>query len=196
VVIGGGDTGADCVGTCRRQGAKSIHQLEILPCPPQDRPADNPWPTWPRIERSDYSHREVAASLGHDPREYAIQVKHFLGNSRGEVQGVRTTRVRWIEEGSGGFRPEEIEGSEQTFEADLVLLAMGFLGPEATLIEQLRLRTDERSNVGAAYGSYQTSAAGVFAAGDMRRGQSLVVWAIHEGREAAGRIDRYLAGDF
>jgi glutamate synthase (NADPH) small chain len=201
IVIGGGDTGCDCIGTSLRHGCKSLVNFEVLPQPPSKRPADNPWPTWPRILRTDYGHEEVAAVFGKDPREYGILAKEFVGDGAaegGRVKAVKTVRVEWVKETSGGgggqFKMKEVAGSEQTFPADLVLLAMGFLGPEERVAKLLGIELDARSNYRAEYGKYATSVPGVFAAGDCRRGQSLVVWAINEGRGAAREVDRYLMG--
>ena len=194
IVIGGGDTGTDCIGTSVRHGCKSLVNFELLPRPPEDRAPDNPWPQWPRIFRVDYGHAEVEAKFGEDPREFSILSKEFISGDDGSVKGIRTVNVEWKKDDSGRFQMEEVAGSEKEFKADLVLLAMGFLGPEDTIVSKLGLETDERSNFKAEYGQYATSAEGVFAAGDCRRGQSLVVWAINEGREAAREIDRFLVG--
>jgi len=193
VVIGGGDTGTDCIGASLRHGCSSVVQLEILPRPPDTRPLDNPWPEWPRTFRVDYGQEEAKAIFGRDPREFAILTKRFVGDESGRVHEVHTVRVQW--EQTGG-RPtfREIPGTEQHWPARLVLLAMGFLGPENTLLEQFGLEQDSRSNVRAEYGKFATNVPGIFAAGDMRRGQSLVVWAINEGRGAARECDRYLMG--
>jgi glutamate synthase (NADPH) small chain len=193
VVIGGGDTGTDCVGTCLRHGCSSVVQLEIMPRPPDTRPADNPWPEWPRTFRTDYGQEEAREILGRDPRQFAILTKRLVGDAAGHVQEVHTVRVEWGHtDGRPSFR--ELPGTEQRWPARLVLLAMGFLGPERTLIEQFGLEQDARTNVRAEYGRFATGVPGVFAAGDMRRGQSLVVWAINEGRGAARECDRYLMG--
>jgi NAD(P)H-dependent glutamate synthase small subunit len=192
VVIGGGDTGTDCIGTAMRHGCAELTNFELLPRPPEKRAADNPWPQWPRIFRVDYGHAEVAAKFGADPRVFSIVSKEFVDDGRGNVAGIRTVRVEWAKDDAGRFQMREVPGTEQVFAADLVLLALGFLGPEATLVEKLGFEIDARSNFAAGYGDYATSAEGVFAAGDCRRGQSLVVWAINEGREAAARIDEYL----
>jgi NAD(P)H-dependent glutamate synthase small subunit len=190
IVIGGGDTGTDCIGTSLRHGCKSLVNFELFPQPPADRAANNPWPTWPRIFRVDYGHEEAAHLQGKDPRVYSISSLHFIGNEAGSLAGVRTIEVEMKD---GRFH--NIEGTEKDWPADLVLLAMGFLGPEHDVSDPLELAYDERSNYLAQYGDYQTSVAGVFAAGDCRRGQSLVVRAIHEGREAAREIDRFLMGN-
>ena len=194
IVIGGGDTGTDCIGTSMRHGCSSLVNFELLPRPPDSRGPDNPWPQWPRIFRVDYGHAEVAAKFGDDPREYSILSKEFIAGADGQVRGIRTVQVEWNKDDSGRFQMAEVPGSEKKFKADLVLLAMGFLGPEDTIVGKLGLETDERSNFKADYGSYATSIEGVFAAGDCRRGQSLVGWAINEGREAAREVDRYLVG--
>ncbi|MEA3335462.1 MAG: glutamate synthase subunit beta [Chloroflexota bacterium] len=196
IVIGGGDTGTDCVGTSLRQGCRSVAQFEILSEPPGERQLDNPWPEWPRILRVDYGQEEVIARDGSDPRSYDIMTKTFAGDDQGRVREVHTVQVEWVT-GDNGSRPypREIPGTERVWPAQLVLLAMGFLGPEDTLLDQLDVARDHRSNARAAYGHFSTSVAGVFAAGDMRRGQSLVVWAINEGRGAAREVDRYLMGE-
>lgn len=193
IVIGGGDTGTDCIGTAMRHGCKSLVNFELLPKPPVDRAPDNPWPQWPRIYRVDYGHAEVAAKFGADPREFAILSKEFLDDGNGNVAGIRTVRVEWASS-NGQFKMSEVPGSERVFLADLVLLAMGFLGPEEAVAEKLGVERDPRTNFRADYGRFATSVSGVFAAGDCRRGQSLVVWAINEGRLAAREIDRFLMG--
>ena len=194
IVIGGGDTGTDCVGTSVRHGCKSVTQLEIMPRAPDARAADNPWPEWPRVHKIDYGQEEAAAVFGRDPRDYLISTKKLVGDANGHVSAIHTVGVRW-EQGTGGrMNLVEIEGTEEVLPAQLVLLAMGFTGPEKTLIDALTLATDPRGNVQADYGKYVTNLPGVFAAGDMRRGQSLIVWAINEGREAARECDRFLMG--
>ncbi|AEI45875.1 glutamate synthase subunit beta [Paenibacillus mucilaginosus] len=194
VVIGGGDTGTDCVGTAIRHKCRSVTQFEILPRPPETRQANNPWPEWPKVLKTDYGQEEAAALHGGDPRRYLINTKRFTGDDAGQVAALHTVLVDWQQDEAGRFVPVEVPGSEQVVPAQLVLLAMGFTGPESPVLEQLGVERDERSNARAAYGRYATSAEGVFAAGDMRRGQSLVVWAIQEGREAAREVDRYLMG--
>lgn len=194
IVIGGGDTGTDCIGTSMRHGCASLVNFELLSRPPDSRAPNNPWPEWPRIFRVDYGHQEVQAKFGRDPREFAISSKEFLDDGHGHVAGIRTVRLDWNVENNGRATPKEIPGSEQIFEADLVFLAMGFLGPEDAVAEQAGIERDPRSNFKADYGKYVTSVPGVFAAGDCRRGQSLVVWAINEGRQAAREIDRFLSG--
>ena len=194
IVIGGGDTGTDCIGTAMRHNCRSLVNFELLSEPPAQRPPDNPWPQWPRVYRKDYGHEEVAAKFGDDPRTFCILSKRFVGDENGHVKGIETKRVEWTKDENGKPQMQEIEGSEELYPADLVLLSMGFLGPEQKLIEQLGLETDQRSNVSAEHGRFHTSAEGVFAAGDCRRGQSLVVWAINEGRGAAHAIDEHLMG--
>ncbi|MEZ4716366.1 MAG: FAD-dependent oxidoreductase [Caldilineaceae bacterium] len=196
IVIGGGDTGTDCVGTSLRQGCKSVIQFEILPEPPLERPADNPWPEWPKVLRVDYGQEEAIALQGKDPRNYLILTKQMVGDENGCVKELHTVEVEWVASDNGGRPyPKEIPGTEKVWQADLVLLAMGFLGPEDVMAEQLGLERDPRSNFKAEHGKFATNVEGVFAAGDMRRGQSLVVWAINEGRGAARECDRYLMGE-
>ncbi|MGA3007384.1 MAG: glutamate synthase subunit beta [Opitutaceae bacterium] len=194
VVIGGGDTGTDCVGTAMRHGCKSLVQIEILPKPPIDRAGDNPWPEWPKVYKLDYGQEEAAAVFGADPRIYLTTVKKFVGDSDGHVKELVTVRIQWEKNDKGQFVPKEQPDSEKTIPAQLVLLAMGFLGPEQPLLQALGVETDARSNIKAEHEKYTTSLKGVFAAGDCRRGQSLVVWAINEGRGAARECDRYLMG--
>ncbi len=194
IVIGGGDTGTDCIGTSIRHGCNSMTNFELLPKPPKGRAPDNPWPQWPRIFRVDYGHEEASAIFGHDPREYCVLSKSFIDDGRGRVAGIKTVRVEWAKDDNGRYQMRELPGSEQTFKADLVLLAMGFLGPEETIVPKLGLETDPRSNFKAEYGDFATSVEGVFAAGDCSRGQSLIVWAIAEGRGCARRVDEYLMG--
>jgi NAD(P)H-dependent glutamate synthase small subunit len=194
IVIGGGDTGTDCIGTSIRHGATSVVNFELLPKPPQERASDNPWPEWPLIFRVDYGHQEAAAKFGKDPREFCVLSKRFVEDGKGRVAGVETVRVEWNKDDDGKWQMTEVPGSHAVFEADLIFLAMGFLGPEDTLAEQLGLERDARSNFKAEYGKYATSTEGVFAAGDCRRGQSLVVWGIAEGRGAARAVDTFLMG--
>ena len=194
VIIGGGDTGTDCVGTSLRHGCNSVLQVEILPRPPLERPADNPWPEWPKVLRTDYGQEEAAALFGDDPRIYLTTARRFVGDEHGHVKAVETVQIQWRKNEKGQFVPQEVPGTEQTRPAQLVLLAMGFLGPEPYLLEQLGVARDPRSNIKAEYGQYSTSVPKVFAAGDARRGQSLVVWAFNEGRGAARECDRFLMG--
>jgi glutamate synthase (NADPH/NADH) small chain len=195
IVIGGGDTGTDCVGTAMRHGCRSLTQFEILPRPPMERAPDNPWPQWPRVYLLDYGQAEAAAVFGDDPRRYCITTKRFAGDEQGRVRELHTVEVEWVTENSSRPTMREVPGTEKVWPAQLVLLAMGFLGPEDAVIEQLGVERDERSNAKAEFGEFATSVPGVFAAGDMRRGQSLIVWAIAEGRQAARECDRYLMGE-
>ncbi|OIO36867.1 MAG: glutamate synthase [Candidatus Omnitrophica bacterium CG1_02_46_14] len=194
IVIGGGDTGTDCVGTSMRHGCKSLIQLEILPKPPMERASNNPWPQWPKVYKMDYGQEEAAAKFGADPRKYLVTAKKFIGDAKGYVKEIQIINVEWKKDDKGRFIPKEIEGTEKILPTQLVLLAMGFLGPEDIVLKGLGVQQDERSNAKAEYGKYATNIKGVFAAGDMRRGQSLVVWAIHEGRGAARALDQYLMG--
>jgi glutamate synthase (NADPH/NADH) small chain len=194
VVIGGGDTGTDCVGTAMRQGCRTLTQFEIMSKPPTERAADNPWPEWPRIYKMDYGQEEVAAKFGKDPRAYLTTVKRFVGDEQGQVKELVTVDVRWEQDAEGRSVPVEQPGTERSQPAQLVLLAMGFTGPETGLPQDLGLELDERRNIRADAATYSTSVEGVFAAGDCRRGQSLVVWAIAEGRAAARECDRWLMG--
>jgi glutamate synthase (NADPH/NADH) small chain len=194
VVIGGGDTGTDCVGSALRQGCRSITQIEILPKPPMNRAGDNPWPEWPKVYKMDYGQEEAAARFGDDPRIYLTTVKKFVGDAEGRVKELVTVQIKWEKNEKGQFVPKEQPGTEQTRPAQLVLLAMGFLGPEQAILKDLKIETDPRSNIKAEHEKYTTSVKGIFAAGDCRRGQSLVVWAINEGRGAARECDRYLMG--
>jgi glutamate synthase (NADPH) small chain len=194
VVIGGGDTGTDCVGTSMRHGCKSLVQLEILPRPPMERAKDNPWPEWPKVYRLDYGQEEAAAVFGSDPRVYLTTAKKFVGDENGHVKEVHTVEIEWGKDDQGRFVPKEIPGTEKIRPAQLVLLAMGFLGPEQPLLEALGVERDPRTNVKADYGKFQTNIPKVFAAGDARHGQSLVVWAFNEGRAAARECDRFLMG--
>jgi glutamate synthase (NADPH/NADH) small chain len=195
LVIGGGDTGTDCVATSLRHGCHSMTQFEILPKPPLSRAPDNPWPQWPKVYGLDYGQEEAMAVFGQDPRSYRIMTKEFLGDDQGRVQAVKTIQVGWYPNGHSRPRLEELEGTEKIWPAQLVLLAMGFLGPEQPLLDQFGVDRDARSNAWAEYGKYMTNVEGVFAAGDARRGQSLVVWAIDEGRGAAREVDRWLMGE-
>ncbi|HUG89932.1 MAG TPA: FAD-dependent oxidoreductase, partial [Planctomycetaceae bacterium] len=194
IVLGGGDTGTDCIGTSVRHGCKSLINFEIVPKPPLERAPNNPWPQWPRIFRADYGHAEAAALFGRDPREFAIETLEFLDGGDGRVQGIKVCEVDWNQVTEGGPPFSRIPGSERVIPADLVLLALGFLGPESPVADQLGVERDLRSNYKAEYGRYHTNVPGVFAAGDCRRGQSLIVWAINEGREAARECDRWLMG--
>jgi NAD(P)H-dependent glutamate synthase small subunit len=194
VVIGGGDTGADCIGTALRHGCKSMLNLELLDQPPAKRAADNPWPTWPKILRTDYAHEESIARFGADPRNYAVVSKEFRANGNGGVGAVKITRIEWQKTDGAAPKLVELDGTAETLDADLILLAMGFLGPEAYVAQKLGVELDGRSNYKALHGKFATNVPGVFAAGDCRRGQSLVVWAINEGRGAARAVDQFLMG--
>ncbi|MDC0960137.1 glutamate synthase subunit beta, partial [Flavobacteriaceae bacterium] len=187
IVIGGGDTGSDCIGTSNRQGAKSVTNFEIMPKPADGRTEENPWPYWPFKLKTSSSHEEGSH------REWSILTKEFVGDADGNVVGLKTVQVRWKK--VPGDRPQliEKEGSEKEWPCDMALLALGFTGPEKTLPEQLGVTFDERGNV-KGIKQYQTNKSNIFAAGDVRRGQSLIVWAISEGREAAHQIDTYLMG--
>ncbi|KAI1751168.1 glutamate synthase [Xylaria castorea] len=193
IVIGGGDTGNDCIGTSVRHGAKSVINFELLPQPPPQRGRDNPWPQWPRIYRVDYGHTEVAQHMGKDPREYCIMSEEFVDDGSGNVKGISTIRVEWTKSASGGWDMKKLEDTKQFFPADLVLLSMGFLGPEARVLGD-GIEKDARKNVKTAPGSYATNVEGIFAAGDCHRGQSLIVWGINEGRQSAREVDTYLQG--
>jgi glutamate synthase (NADPH) small chain len=193
IVIGGGDTGTDCIGTSMRHGCRNLVNFEIVPMPPEMRAANNPWPQWPRIFRVDYGHAEAAAGFGRDPREFAISTVEFQSDGAGNVQALKAVRVDWSK--PAGKAPfSVVEGSEEFFECDLVLLALGFLGPETTASQQLGVELDGQANYKASYGNFRTNVENVFAAGDCRRGQSLIVWAINEGRGAARECDRFLMG--
>ena len=194
IVVGGGDTGTDCVGTAMRHKCKSLVQLEILPRPPDTRQPDNPWPEWPKIYLLDYGQKEAKARFGDDPRVYLTTPEKFAGDASGHVKELHTVTVEWTKGGNGAWIPKNVAGSEKVYPADLVFLAMGFLGPEEKILADLGVERDPRSNAKAEYEKYLTSVEGVFAAGDMRRGQSLIVWAINEGRGAARECDRYLMG--
>ncbi|ESZ92058.1 glutamate synthase [Sclerotinia borealis F-4128] len=193
VVIGGGDTGNDCIGTSVRHGAKSVTNFELLPQPPNERARDNPWPQWPRVYRVDYGHTEVKQHMGKDPREYCVMSEEFVDDGTGKVKGISTIRVEWTKSSTGGWDMKKIEGSQQFFPADLVLLSMGFLGPEDRVLGD-DIEKDGRKNVKTAPGKYSTNVEGIFAAGDCRRGQSLIVWGINEGRQCARECDRFLEG--
>lgn len=195
IVIGGGDTGTDCVATALRHGCKSVKQFEIMPKPPVERNKDtNPWPEWPGSLKIDYGQHEAIYKQGEDPREYLVMTKKFEGEN-GKLTAIHTVNIEWTKNDEGAMYPKEIPGTERRLKADLVLLAMGFLGPEDKIAEELEMERDYRSNYKAEYGEFKTNIKKVFAAGDSRRGQSLVVWAINEGRAAAREVDLYLMGD-
>jgi len=200
VIIGGGDTGNDCIGTSVRHGAKSITNLELLPQPPPQRDQQNtPWPHWPNKQRSDYGHEEAAelVNSGKDIRIFSVQTKEFIGNAAGQVTGIKIVDLEWTHK-DGRMQMKEVPGSERILEADFVFLALGFLGPEGPLAQQFGVKT-EKGNYQAAWGreagAFRTSNPKVFAAGDCRRGQSLVVWGIAEGREASKAVHRHLMGN-
>ena len=188
IVIGGGDTGTDCIGTALRQGAKSIVNFELMSRPPNDRAENNPWPLWPYIWRVDYGHEEATEKFGKDPREYQIMTKSFQKDESGKVKGLTTVNVEFVD-----GKLNEIAGTEKHWDADLVLLSMGFVSPEHYLSDDANIDLDDRGNYKATYGEYVTSKNNIFTAGDCRRGQSLVVWAINEGREVAEKVNNYLS---
>ena len=195
VVIGGGDTGNDCVGTSIRLGAKSVTQLEMMPQPPLTRTPENPWPEWPRVCKTDYGQEEAIAVFGHDPRIYQTTVSEFIKNKNGELSQLKIVHLEPVrDEKTGRTLMQPVPGSEKTIPADLVLIAAGFLGAEKYVTDAFQTALTERTNVKTEVGGYQTSVPNVFAAGDMHRGQSLVVWAIREGREAARAVDQSLMG--
>jgi glutamate synthase (NADPH/NADH) small chain len=188
IVIGGGDTGTDCIGTSLRQGAKSIINFELMSRPPEDRSDNNPWPEWPVIFRVDYGHEESSKVFGEDPRHYQLLTKAFIKDTDGNVKGIKTVNVDLIK-----GKLTEIEGTEKTWDAELVLLSMGFLSPEHYLSDDSEIELDQRGNYLSEHGDYKTSKDGIFSAGDCRRGQSLVVWAINEGRGVASSVNDFLA---
>jgi len=194
VIIGGGDTGTDCVATCMRHKSRSVVQLEILPAPPKERAANNPWPEWPAVFRTDYGQQEAIAKHGCDPRIYSTTATKFENDDDGQVKAVHTIEVEWKKNAQGQMTPREIPGTEAIYPAQLVLIAMGFVGPEQRLLKTMGVERDARSNIKAEFGRFQTSIPNVFAAGDCRRGQSLVAWAIQEGRGVARECDRFLMG--
>ena len=195
IVIGGGDTGNDCVGTCIRHGAKSVLQLEMMPKAPDERAANNPWPEWPKVCKTDYGQEEAIAVFGHDPRVYQTTVKEFKKDKNGNLEKVVLVKLESKkDEKTGRFNMVEIPGSEYEVKAQLVLIAAGFLGSQDYVTKAFGVAVNERTNVKTAPESYQTNVEKVFTAGDMHRGQSLVVWAIHEGREAAKAVDKSLMG--
>jgi glutamate synthase (NADPH/NADH) small chain len=191
IVIGGGDTGTDCVGTAIRQGAKSVVQLEIMPRPPETRAADNPWPQWPKVYKMDYGQEEAAALWGADPRRYLVNTRRLIGDESGKVGAIETVEIEWVHGAGGRPEPKECPGTEKVLDADLVLIAMGFVGPAPDLPTTFGCKLDHRGNI-VHDDDMMTTVPGVFAAGDCSRGQSLVVWAIHEGRRAARGVDKFL----
>lgn len=195
LVIGGGDTGNDCVGTSIRLGAKSVTQLEMMPMPPKERAANNPWPQWPRILKTDYGQEEAIAVFGSDPRIYQTTVKEFIADKKGNVCKAKVVKLESRkDEKTGRMTMVPVEGSEKVIPADLVLIAAGFLGSQKYVTDAFKVEVDQRTNVATKPDGYASSVPRVFAAGDMRRGQSLVVWAIREGREAARAVDESLMG--
>ena len=196
IIIGGGDTGTDCVATSIRHGCESVNQFEILPEPPAKRmDTSNPWPEWPNKLKVDYGQEEAISLYGQDPRNYLVSTKKFVGDEKGEVKEVHTVEIIWVKDASGRLMPQEVPGSEKVWKADLVLLAMGFMGPEDTIPDELKLKKDAMYNVKAEYEVFETNVEKVFTAGDMRRGQSLIVWALQEGKLAAREVDKYLMGE-
>ena len=178
-----------------RHGCKSLTQFEIMDRPPEERAPDNPWPQWPKVYKLDYGQEEAAAKFGGDPREYGIMTQKFVGNENGNVKELHTVNIKWGKDEQGRFGPQPLPGTEKIWPAQLVLLAMGFLGPEKDgMLSQLGVTINERGNV-TIDEHRMTNIPGVFAAGDMSRGQSLVVWAIHDGRDAARCVDQYLMGE-
>ena len=195
IVIGGGDTGNDCVGTVIRLGAKSVKQLEMMPCPPTERAANNPWPEWPKVLKTDYGQEEAIAVFGNDPRIYQTTVKEFIKDKKGKLKEAVLVKLKAEKDPkSGRMMMVPVEGSEEKVPCQLVLIAAGFLGSQKYVTEAFGVETDARSNIKTEAGAYASSVPGVFAAGDVRRGQSLVVWAIYEGREAARAVDEALMG--
>ena len=195
VIIGGGDTGNDCVGTAIRQGAKNVIQIEMMPKAPDKRTESNPWPEWPRVCKVDYGQEEAIDQFGKDPRIYETTVKEFIRNEKGELTAVKTIKLHGeVDKKTGRRVMKEIEGTEQILPAELVLIAAGFLGCEKRIADAFGVELNARTNVNTEAGKYQTNVPHVFTAGDMHRGQSLVVWAIREGREAAREVDESLMG--
>lgn len=195
VIIGGGDTGNDCVGTSIRHGAKSVTQIEMMPKAPDKRAEDNPWPQWPKICKTDYGQEEAIDQFGKDPRIYESTVKEFIKDEKGRVSAVKIVKLKWEkDENTGRMQMSEIAGSETTLPAELVLIAAGFLGSQQYVTDAFGVELNERTNVKTEAGRYETNVKNVFVTGDMRRGQSLVVWAIREGREAARAVDESLMG--
>lgn len=195
VIIGGGDTGNDCVGTAIRHGAKSVTQIEMMPKAPDTRAENNPWPEWPKICKTDYGQEEAIALFGHDPRIYEATVKEFIKDKNGNLKAVKIVKLSWEKDKeTGRMNSKEIPGSEQVLDAEIVLIAAGFLGSEKYVTDAFKVEVNERTNVKTESGKYATNVKNVFTAGDMHRGQSLVVWAIREGREAAREVDESLMG--
>ena len=193
IVIGGGDTGTDCVATSIRHECKTIRQLEILSKPPSERAENNPWPEFPKTYTLDYGQEETQDKYGDDPREFSVMTKSFNGDEQENITSITVVDIKWENIAGGGMRPVEISGTERKYDTELVLLSMGFLGPETPIIDQGQLNTTAQNNIKAEYGRFTTNINGVFAAGDCRRGQSLVVWAINEGRAAAEECHKFLS---
>ncbi len=195
IIIGGGDTGNDCVGTSIRLGAKSVTQIEMMPKAPENRAENNPWPEWPKICKTDYGQEEAIAVFGHDPRIYESTVKEFIKDKNGNLKAVKIVQLEWEKDPeTGRMNMKELAGSEKVLDADIVLIAAGFLGSQKYVTDAFNVDVNQRTNVKTAEGEYKTSVENVFAVGDMRRGQSLVVWAIREGIEAAKIVDESLMG--
>lgn len=194
IIIGGGDTGNDCVGTSIRHGCKSVTQIEMMPKAPDERAENNPWPEWPKICKTDYGQEEAIAVFGHDPRIYESTVKEFVKDKGGNLKAVKIVRLLWEKDENGRMNMKEVPESEQTLPAEIVLIAAGFLGSQKYVTDAFQVELNQRTNVNTAPGQYETSVKNVFTVGDMHRGQSLVVWAIREGREAAKAVDESLMG--
>lgn len=195
VIIGGGDTGNDCVGTAIRHGCKSVTQIEMMPKAPEKRAENNPWPEWPKILKTDYGQEEAIAVFGHDPRIYESTVKEFIKDKSGSLKAVKIVRLSWEKDpATGRMSMKEVPGSEQVLDAEIVLIAAGFMGSQKYVTDAFKVELTERTNVKTEAGAYETSVDNVFVTGDMHRGQSLVVWAIREGREAAREVDESLMG--
>lgn len=195
VIVGGGDTGNDCVGTCIRHGCKSVTQLEMMPKPPVERTAMNPWPEWPNVLKTDYGQEEAIAVFGNDPRIYETTVKEFVKDKKGNLKAVKIVSLSWEKDPeTGRMNMKQVEGSQKELPCELLLIAAGFLGSQKYLTDAFNVETNQRSNIATEPGKYSTSVPGVFACGDVHRGQSLVVWAIREGREVAREVDEALMG--
>ena len=195
VIIGGGDTGNDCVGTSIRHGCKSVTQIEMMPKAPDKRTENNPWPEWPKVCKTDYGQEEAIALFGNDPRIYESTVKEFVKDKNGHLKAVKIVKLTWEKDPeTGRMNMKEVPGSEQVLDADIVLIAAGFLGAQQYVADAFKVELNERTNVKTAPGAYKTNVDHVFVTGDMHRGQSLVVWAIREGREAASAVDESLMG--
>ncbi len=194
VIIGGGDTGNDCVGTSIRHGCKSVTQIEMMPKAPDERAEDNPWPQWPKVCKTDYGQEEAIAVFGHDPRIYESTVKEFVKDKSGKLKAVKIVKLSWEKDEAGRMVWKETAGSEQTLPAEIVLIAAGFTGSQKYVTDAFKVEVNQRTNVNTLPGAYETNVKNVFTAGDMHRGQSLVVWAIREGREAARAVDESLMG--